>query len=392
MELNSKNMKKILLIITFAILLYMGLNNFSKVTNVIKTIIGIISPFIIGMCIAFIVSVLLKFIEGKWDYIFKKSKGSISQKIKRPICVVISFVIIIGLIFVLLFLVIPEVGRTIAEIAQTIPYYIEKLEYFWNQMSSELENIYVNIPPMQINWKELGATVADFLTKGSMSIFNTTLGITTSIFNGILNLVIGFVFSIYLLFQKENLSRQTKKVLYAYMKEKRVESIITIARMANKTFSKFVTGQLTEAFIIGILCYIGMNIFSMPYATMVSALIGFTALIPLVGAFIGTAVGAFMIIMVDPMKALWFVIFIIVLQQLEGNLIYPRVVGKSVGLPGMWVLVAITIGGSILGIIGMLLSVPICSLLYALLRLSVNNRLAKKESLNLINPENHEIQ
>lgn len=377
-ELNTKNIKKLLLIVTFTVFLYLGLTNLSKVINVTQSIIGMISPFIIGFCIAFIVGVLLKFIEGIWDKLFKKNKGSIMNKIKRPICICISFAVIIGALFVLVFMIVPEVGRTVSEIAQIIPYYIERLEKWWNQTSKELESFYVTLPEIEIDWKQTVATVADFLTRGSKSIFSTTLGITTSIFGGIFNFIVSFIFSIYILFQKENLCRQIKKILYAYLKEETVESILDIFKMANTTFSKFVTGQLTEAIIIGLLCYAGMNIFSMPYAIMVSTLVGFTALIPLVGAFIGTAFGALMIVMVDPSKALVFVIFIIILQQLEGNIIYPRVVGKSVGLPGMWVLVAITVGGSLLGIVGMLLSVPTCSVLYALLRQSVNKRLLKK--------------
>lgn len=383
MELNSKNMKKLLLIITFTVLLYLGLTNLSKVVNVTKSIIGIMSPFILGLCIAFIVGVLLKFIEEKWDRVFKKTKSNIIYKLKRPICICISFALIIGAIFILIFMIVPEVGRTVSEIAQIIPFYMQRLENWWNQMSKELENIYVTIPAIEIDWKQAGATIVDFLTRGSKSIFSTTVGITTSIFGGVFSFIVGFIFSIYILFQKENLCRQIKKIFYAYLKEDTVKSILNIAKMANVTFSKFVTGQLTEAIIIGLLCFIGMNIFSMPYATMISTLVGFTALIPLVGAFIGTAFGGIMILMVDPMKALWFVVFIIILQQLEGNIIYPRVVGKSVGLPGMWVLVAITVGGSLLGIFGMLLSVPTCSVLYALLRQSVNKRLSEKSISHL---------
>ena len=378
MELNSKNIKKLLLIITFTVLLYLGLTNFSKVANIVKSAIGIVSPFILGLCIAFIVGMLLNFLEDKWDRVFKKNKSKILYKLKRPICICISFAIIIGAIFILIFMIVPEVGRTVTEVSKNIPNYIERLEHWWNQMSKELENIYVTLPEIDIDWKQVGATIADFLTRGSKSIFSTTVGITTSIFGGIFSFIVGFIFSIYILFQKENLSRQIKKILYAYLKEDTVKSILSIAKMAGVTFSKFVTGQLTEAIIIGLLCFIGMKIFSIPYATMISTLIGFTALIPLVGAFIGTAFGAVMILMVDPVKALWFIVFIIILQQLEGNIIYPRIVGKSVGLPGLWVLVAITVGGSLLGIFGMLLSVPICSVLYALLRQSVNNRLSKK--------------
>lgn len=382
MELNSNNMKKILSIVTFTILLYLGLTNFSKVVNIIKSMFGIISPFIIAICIAFVVDMMLRFIEARWDRVFRKR--NIMNKIKRPVCILLSFTIIIGFVFVLIFMVVPEMGRTISDIAKNVPYYISELEEWWNQTSKELENIYVTLPEIEIDWKQASSAIANFLSYGSKSIFNTTLGITASIFSWLFKLIIALIFSIYILFQKENLYRQVKKLLYAYLKEDTAKSILDISKMAGLTFSRFVTGQLTEAVIIGVLCFIGMSIFSMPYAVMISALVGFTALIPLVGAFIGTAFGAFMIIMVSPIKALWFVIFIIVLQQLEGNIIYPKVVGNSVGLPGMWVLVAITIGGGLFGIVGMLLAVPISSVLYALLKQSVNNKLSKKSIDDLI--------
>jgi len=357
----------------------MGLKNFSSVAMIFKTILGILSPLIIGLCFAFIINVLLKAIEGKWDLIFKKTKGKFVKSIKRPLCLLISFAIIIGMIFVLFFLVIPEMGRTISIIADILPTYVQKVEVWLNQWVPQLENANISIPEIKIDWNKFGTMAADFLTKGSMSIINTTVGITSSIFSGILNIVLGIVFSIYILVQKENLSSQLKRVVFAFLPEPRAKSLVSFSKLTNQVFSKFVTGQLTEAFIIGILCFIGMKIFALPYATMISTLVGFTALIPVIGAFIGTIVGVIMIVMVSPIKALWFVIFLLVLQQLEGNLIYPRVVGKSVGLPGIWVLAAVTIGGSSFGILGMLLSVPVCSVLYTLLQQSVSTRLKNKK-------------
>ena len=188
------------------------------------------------------------------------------------------------------------------------------------------------------------------------------------------DIVLGIVFAIYLLAQKENLGRQTKKSIRAIFGEERAKKIVDFSSLTNSVFTKFVTGQLTEACIIGVLCFIGMLIFGMPYAGIISILVGFTALIPIFGAFIGTGIGAFLILLENPLKAIWFVIFIIVLQQLEGNLIYPRVVGKSVGLPGIWVLAAVTIGGGLFGVMGMLFSVPICSVLYVMFREYVNRK------------------
>ncbi|HIZ56943.1 MAG TPA: AI-2E family transporter, partial [Firmicutes bacterium] len=237
----------------------------------------------------------------------------------------------------------------------------------------------LSLSNIQIDWAKLAESVSDFLQYGSTNLFHTTVGITTSIFSGFFNLILGSVFSIYLLLQKERLCLQAKKLLFAYLPEQRVHTILRIGSLSNKTFSGFVTGQVVEAAIIGILCFIGMKIFSMPYASMISCLVGLTALIPIFGAFIGTAIGAFLILMDNPMQAVWFILFIIILQQVEGNLIYPKVVGKSVGLPGIWVLTAITIGGSTFGIAGMLFSVPLCSVLYCMLKESVAKRLKNKK-------------
>ena len=209
-------------------------------------------------------------------------------------------------------------------------------------------------------------------------LFNTTASVAGSIVTAVMNFVIAFAFSIYILAQKETLKRQSMKVLTAVMKPEKLDKLLNLLRLANKTFTNFITGQLTEAVIIGVLCFIGMTIFRMPYAPAISVLVGFTALIPVFGAFIGTAVGAFLILLVKPIQAVWFVIFIIVLQQFEGNLIYPKVVGKSVGLPGIWVLVAVTVGGNAMGVMGMLISVPLCSVLYAVSREAVNNKLKMK--------------
>ena len=203
-------------------------------------------------------------------------------------------------------------------------------------------------------------------------IVDKTLDFTGTLVSGIVNLIIALAFSFYLLAQKEKLSSNTKKVLFAFFPKKKVTNLLNIIELTDQTFTNFVSGQLLEAVIIGVLCFIGMLIFGMPYAAVISVLVGFTALIPVFGAFIGTAIGAFLILFVSPVKAIWFVVFIIILQQLEGNLIYPKVVGKSVGLPGILVLTAVSIGGSLMGVLGILISVPVCAVLYTLLKRAVN--------------------
>ena len=205
------------------------------------------------------------------------------------------------------------------------------------------------------------------------------MGAAMSILGGLLTAVLAAVFSVYILLQKEKLGAQCKKLLYAFLPQERAGQALSIAALSSRTFASFLSGQCLEAVILGCLFFIAMSVLRFPYALMISVLVGFTALIPLFGAFIGCAVGAFMILIIDPMRALWFVILFLVLQQIEGNLIYPKVVGGSVGLPSIWVLVAVTIGGSTMGIAGMLLFIPLCSVLYALLRRTVYERLQKKE-------------
>lgn len=374
MELDNKNIKKILLIITFTVLLYGGLQNFSAVKGVAGNILGIIAPFILGLCIAFIINMLMRALEDKWDKILKakkdKKKGKWNVKLKRPVCLILSIIIILGVISFLFLMVIPEIGRTAALISELMPVYTEGLKEFLQKLT----NTYADLPEYNIDWDKIETTLTNLLSDWGKSILGSTVSITTSIFKGIFKVLLGIVFSIYVLLQKEALGRQFKKLLKAYLPKAWVEWILDVADISSRIFSKFVTGQLTEAVIMGILCFIGMSALSIPYSGMISTLVGFTALIPVFGAFIGTAVGVLLIVIVNPMKALWFIIFIFVLQQLEGNLIYPKVIGKSVGLPGIWVLVAVIVGGSIFGILGMLLSVPISSVIYALLSRSVNKR------------------
>ena len=228
----------------------------------------------------------------------------------------------------------------------------------------------------------LGTTLAEYIKNNSNQVIDVTLGIASNVVTGFVNVTIGFVFAIYFLAQKEKITSQFNKVMDAYLPKKRVNKIKEIAHLSNKVFSSFVSGQCIEAIIIGVLCFIGMILLRLPYASTISVLVGFTALIPVFGAFIGTIFGAFLIFMISPLQAIIFVMFIIILQQLEGNLIYPKVVGKSVGLPGIWVLVAVTVGASINGVLGMLLSVPICSIIYSILATNVKDRLEGKNKTN----------
>ena len=374
LELNKRSVKRILLIITFTVLLIWGVYNHKQLGEILLGIYSLISPFVIGLCIAYIVNVLLRPVENLWMKLLNKRKGKWPEKLKRPLCLLLTILLVIGIILAIVLIIMPELRDSVASLIDMIPSYAEEVQRWWVSLSTFLDKYNVDLPEFDFKPDKL----IDILKDGGTVLFNTTASVAGSIVTAVMNFVIAFAFSIYVLAQKETLKRQSMKVLNAVMNPEKLDKLLNLLRLANKTFTNFITGQLTEAVIIGALCFIGMTIFRMPYAPAISVLVGFTALIPVFGAFIGTAVGAFLILLVKPIQAVWFVIFIIVLQQFEGNLIYPKVVGKSVGLPGIWVLVAVTVGGNAMGVMGMLISVPLCSVLYAVSREAVNNKLKMK--------------
>ncbi len=364
--------KRILGIITFALLLYWALLHPSQVGAILSGAFALVSPFVLGFAIAFIVNVPLRLLEGQWDKHMKSSKG------KRPVCLVASLIIIVAIIFALFFIVVPALGESFANLASQLPQYVRQLESLYLSLTDLLAQHNIVLPTLDLDLEAIYSAVLNFFTNYGQALVDTTVGVTTSIVSVVVNFVLAFVFSLYVLAQKETLMRQGRKVVSALLPQRWANKTLDVATLTNKTFANFVTGQLTEAVILGSLCFLGMTLLRIPYAAVVSVLIGFCALIPIFGAIIGAIVGAFLILLVAPMKALWFLIFLIILQQLEGNLIYPRVVGKSVGLPGIWVLAAVTVGGNAFGLVGMLLSVPVCSVLYTLFREFVNYRLEKK--------------
>ena len=367
-----------MILITFAIVLFLGLSNSDILINIIKQISAIFMPFVIGFAFAAIINVLLRSLESLWCKIFSKAKGNLHEKAKRPVCLTFSMLIFIGAIFALLFMVLPEIISTGEMLVEQMPTYMVNLGNWWNNLRNVLSKYNVSLPELTINAEMVINAITPILNEYKEILLNKTFTIAGSFFSGLVNVVIAFAFSIYVLAQKERIGERCKKILYAFLKDEKADKVLEFTSLTDQTFSNFIRGQFSEALIIGLLCFIGMTIFQMPYAPIVSVLVGATALIPMVGAFVGTGVGAFLILLVNPLKALWFVIFIIVLQQLEGNLIYPKVVGKSVGLPGILVLVAVTIGGNAFGLVGMLLSVPVCAVLYCTLKQITDNRLEKK--------------
>ena len=367
--MKDKTRKDIIIIISYIALVIFALVNFSKIIAFLGKVISIFSPFLLGIILAFVLNVLNNFIEKK---IFGKIKPSkIWNKIKRPLCITLSLILVFLTIFFVMNLLIPQLKNSASLFTDTLPAYKEDIIGILNRFEVGEETT----GKVSEYLDNFGKVITDYIKGNSKDVITVTTEVATSVVNIISKGIITLVFAIYMIAQKETLSRQINKVMKAYLKPKTINKINTVGTLANKTFSNFVTGQCLEALIFGSLVFVGMLIFRFPYASTIGVLLGFTALIPIFGAFIGTAVGFILIMMVSPVKAILFVVFIIVLQQIEGNLIYPRVVGKSIGLPGMWVLLSVTVGGSIGGILGMLIATPLCSLLYALFTKMVNDRL-----------------
>lgn len=294
------------------------------------------------------------------------------------VCIILSLLLVIGILGLVMGLVLPELAGAFAVIAESVPVYYEKLVAWLMTYSDKFPVIEEYINGLQLDWSQITKNLVMYATSGVGGIFNSAISVVSVVVGGIVNFVIALIFAIYLLAGKEKLSAQLKRVLEAYLSEKKRAQLAQMVAVADNTFSSFIVGQCTEAVILGSLCTIGMWILRFPYAPMTGAFIGVTALIPVAGAYLGAGVGAFMIMTVDPMKALLFLIFIVCLQQLEGNLIYPKVVGSSVGLPALWVLAAVTVGGGINGIFGMLLGVPIAATLYKLIGMDVRKKVDKQ--------------
>ena len=373
--MSKENKKDMIKFIIFAVVLIFVFIHIKEIWNFLGFILQLIMPFILGIVIAFVLNILINLIEKKL-----LNKAKMGDKSKRTISLLLSFAIVFTFIVVLLLLIIPQLKNTVELFVDNMPMYEENVKELLDKFNINPEIV----TEIEEGVKNFGTVAIEFIKNNTDHILEVTLGVASNVISIIVNTVIALVFAIYLLVQKEKLLSQLNKVLKAYLPLNKVSKIRDIAKLSNRICANFVSGQCLEAVIIGVLCFIGMLILGIPYAATISVLIGVTALIPVYGAFIGTIFGAFLIFMVSPIKALIFIIFIIILQQFEGNLIYPKVVGKSVGLPGIWVFVAVTIGASLAGIVGMLISVPIVSILYSILATDVNYRINAKNSKKII--------
>mgnify|MGYP005761086015 FL=1 len=372
--------KKLCLLVLGGIGFFWILQNYLLVLSIGGWVFGLLQPLFIGFCIAFVLNVPMRFLEG---HLFTRTKKPILQALRRPLCILISIVFIVTVLSVIFLLVIPELLNAFGVLAKSIPLFLDAVLKGLQNWSAEnadaIPSLQQWLANLKIDWAGIGRSLITFATTGAGNLLGSTVQVATSIAGSLTNLMFSFFLALYMLLGKEKLIRQIRAVLRAVFPLAAVRRIEAVLSLSARIFASFITGQCTEACILGTLCWLGMTLLRLPYAPMIGALIGFTALIPIVGAFMGTIVGAFMIAMVNPMSAVWFVVFLLTLQQFEGNLIYPRVVGSSVGLPGIWVLSAVTIGGAISGIVGMLFSVPVASILYALVRTGTKRRLKEKQ-------------
>ncbi|MDD2446866.1 MAG: AI-2E family transporter [Tissierellia bacterium] len=378
MKFQSKGLINAIILITYAIILMWLLENIAGVASVFSRIIAVFSPFIIGAAFAFILNSPMMFIESCF-FNGKSPLKNISPKIKRPISYIVTLVLLIATIIIISFLIIPELINTIQELGRKFPAVWNDIQSFVVTNLRDNPQIVESITSINIDWNSIEQKALSFLNDSAGSLIGSTFSFATSFIGKIINFFLAFVFSIYVLLQKEVLARQSKKLILAYFPEKASNKIFHIASLSNRVFSNFLSGQFLEALILGGLFLVAMWIFKFPYAIMISLLIAITALVPIFGAFIGCIIGVFLIFVDSPIKAFWFLIMFLIIQQIEGNLIYPHVVGKASGLPSIWILVAVSVGGSLMGILGIILFIPICSVLYALLRESVNDRLKSKD-------------
>ncbi len=376
MELNRKNLHTILWLIVFGVVFYTAVQNLQ-----LGYLFGVLKPFLLGAGIAFVLNVPMRAIERRLSALRSKKK-TLPSALLRAASLLLTFALFIGVVLVVCLMILPEIGRS----ARTLGGYLSE---FYTQMIPYIDEAVTLFPDLadlsksweSIDWgmtvREVSTFLWNFLWNGGL--INNTFGAAATLVSAFANFFIGLIFAVYLLLMKESLARQLKRLAYAYLPENLADSVVEICRMADDTFSHFLSGQCVEAVILGCMFFIVMTFGGFPYALMISALIAVTALIPLFGAFIGCVVGAFLILIVSPITAVWFLVIFLVLQQVEGNLIYPRVVGSSVGLPSIWVLAAVTIGASTMGVTGMFVAIPAFSVIYQVLRKDSAKRVKEKK-------------
>ena len=374
MEWNKQTIKSLLLVVCGGIAFYCLLQNLGFAVRGLNWLLGVLAPFLLGGALAFVVNVPMRAIERHMG-----SGTGKAAKLRRPVALVLTLVALCGVLTLAVNVIGPGVAEAAMSALDRLPAAMAELEEWLTKLETYLPQLEAIIIDLDIEWAALSQKVMGVLKNWGSGLLSTGSGFIGGVVSGVTTFVVGLIFAVYLLLQKEKLARQGRQVCYALLPERRADRVLEIVRMANRTFAGFLSGQCLEAVILGTLFVVAMTIFRMPYALLVGVLIALLSLIPIVGAFIGCGVGALLIALTDPWKALAFVVLFLILQQIEGNLIYPHVVGSSVGLPSIWVLAAVTLGGKLMGVLGMLIFIPLCAVLYALFRGHVKERLAERK-------------
>ncbi len=377
MQWNRKTVRLLFALVAFGVLLFVGLQNLGSVIRFVQIGIRLLSPFLIGLCLAFILNVPMRAIETRLFSPLNRRLGRRWNRLRRPLAVLLTLLLAFGVVLVVIFLIVPELARTLVVLAESIPGFLQRAEHWVTELAAKYPQWKDWLLSLELDWGNLAQKAIEFAQNGAVNLFNTTVNFASSVASGLFNTFLGLIFAIYVLMQKETLARQLTRLGRAHLPAGKTDAILRIGRLADGTFSRFLAGQCLEAVILGLMFFVTMSICRFPYALMIAVLIAVLALIPMFGAIIGCVIGALLIFVNNPMQALWFVVLFLILQQIEGNFIYPKVVGTSVGLPSIWVLVAVTIGGGLFGVFGMLTFVPLCSVVYSLLRESTNRRLQK---------------
>lgn len=376
MELNKKNVKMLIFVIAIGILIFLGLQNMNLIFDFLWWIFSIFTPMLIGLAFAFIFNVPLKFFERK---VFRRKDGtSRLGKATRPVSLFLSVLLVLIVVAAILLLVLPELINSIVTLVQNLPDTFINLQSWIEQVSEDHPQIKEFFMGTSIDWNNIVNSFIGTIQDISINFVSQALNILVGTVSLVANIFLGLIFSIYFLLKKEQLFGQFKKLTYAFIPEKKADMIVSVFKLTGDTFSRSVAGSMIECTILGTITMLAMTIFGFPYAMMIGVIVAVMALIPMFGVTIGIIIGALLILTVDPTQAIWFVVMMIIIQQIEGNLIYPRVAGKVMGLPALWIMTAIIVGGKIFGFVGMLVIVPIVSVLYTLLRRVVHVRLRKR--------------
>lgn len=373
MEFNRKNVRMILLIIAFAVVLYTAAQNLASVYGAVKTVWNVFGVVITGLAMAFVLNVPLKLFEDRVFYGMSEDRRPLVRRLRRAVSLVCALVVSLGVIVILIAVVLPQLTQTVTEVATRLPEYISAVVNWINEFLAKFDIEIEALKEFAVDWEKVFKDLSTYLKEGN--VINTATDVGTAAASTVMNTFLGLVVAVYVLAQKERIGRFTRRCIDAFLPKRASSAISRVASMASETFSSFVAGQLADSCILGILCYICMLIFRFPYPEVISVVIGVTSLVPMVGSFIGEVIGALLILIVSPLKALLFVIMVLAIQQVDGAFIYPRIVGKSVGLPGVAVFCAVIVGGNIAGVLGAVMGVPVCAVLYALLKEAVASRL-----------------